>query len=70
MIITKGTIHSPQIEIMPLISITEMSAKLHKSRATIHRWVKARKLIAPVYQNNRTIGWCPIKFEQWQLAQK
>ncbi|MCH7422111.1 MULTISPECIES: helix-turn-helix transcriptional regulator [Shewanella] len=60
---------SIEFDINPLIGITDMCAALQKSRATVHRWVKTQKLIAPVYRNRRTLGWCPNEFKRWQLSQ-
>lgn len=60
---------SIEFDIIPLIGIADMCAALQKSRATVHRWVKAQKLIAPVYRNRRTLGWCPNEFKRWQSNQ-
>ncbi|MCL2918607.1 helix-turn-helix transcriptional regulator [Shewanella litorisediminis] len=57
------------LDITPLISIAEMCAILQKSRATVHRWVRAQKLITPIRRNQRTLGWCPDEFKRWQSDQ-
>jgi len=50
----------------PLVTLTELSQLLNKSKITIWRWWAKEKILPPPIQfKGRTIGWKQEVIEEW-----
>jgi predicted DNA-binding transcriptional regulator AlpA len=56
------------VEMMPLVTITQMCQLLCISRVTLYRRVITKKIIPPVKRNKRTLGWRPEHIKELQTS--
>jgi predicted DNA-binding transcriptional regulator AlpA len=56
------------IEMMPLVTITQMCQLLGISRVTLYRRVKTKQITPPVMRNKRTLGWRPEHIKELQIS--
>ncbi|WP_210446968.1 helix-turn-helix transcriptional regulator [Vibrio crassostreae] len=55
----------------PLITLTELSKLLNKSKITIWRWwAKDKILPPPLQQKGRTLGWEQDVIEEWIIKSR